>query len=160
AVGEAALHFVTIAELRLGAQACSKVAIGTCSSRPFVTPLAFRGTTPALGSMPVTTAKWFAALRLPGPVPEGFGVEYDDDPALFGQILLQRVDAGLDVVGLDPVVREQHRQVSDIGVGGGVPDRSGTCRARRALGQVGDLLLGGLVAGDLTDHISYRHLPA
>src|ERR1700722_5107928 len=38
-----------------------------------------------------------------GPIPDGFGVDYHDDPASFGQVTLQLVDACLNVVGLDSV---------------------------------------------------------
>src|SRR6202044_195630 len=94
------------------------------------------------------------------PVPDGFGVDYHDDPASFGQIMLQLVNACLNIVGLDSVLREQHWQILDIGVRGEVPDRAAPHSTRRALGQRGDALFGGLVSGDLADHVSHRHLPA
>ena len=48
------------------AHACSKVAMGICSSPPFTMPVSLRCTTPALASIPVRTTKWFAAVRCPG----------------------------------------------------------------------------------------------
>jgi hypothetical protein len=93
-------------------------------------------------------------------VPDGFGMDYHDDLALFGQLLLQRSGSGLDIFSPNPVVPEQHRQVSDISVAREFPDRTGTRCARGCCSQGRDLLLGGLTSGDLADHIGDRHLPA
>jgi len=55
-------------------------------------------------------------LTLPRPVPDGFGIEQNDRFPSRGQLLLQRAGRGLDLVGVDAAVREQDRQVPDIGV--------------------------------------------
>ena len=83
-----------------------------------------------------------------------------DDLALLNQGLFQAGGAGLDVVGGDPVMPEQQRQVPDIGIARWLPDRPGTHRARCAFGQGGDLAFGGLMTGQLTHYIGYCHLPA
>src|SRR5208283_3241356 len=76
------------------------------------------------------------------------------------QIPLQRVDVGVNVGGLDSVVPQQRRQVAVAGSAGGAVDRSGVASAGHVRGRGGDLGLGGLVAGDLADHVGHRHLAA
>src|SRR3984893_10871420 len=115
---------------------------------------------PCSGVYPGDDDEVVRGVSVAGPVPDGFGVDDHDDAASFGQIMLQLVDACLNVVGLDSVLLEQYRQIPDIGVCGEVPDWAAPHSARRALGQRGDALFVGLVSGDLADRVSHRHLPA
>src|SRR6185437_1403142 len=99
------------------------------------------------------------SVPLPGPVPDCFGIEDDDDLVVSPQLARHGGGIGLNVVGSDPVVPQQYRKVGDIGGARWLPNRLVTRCARCVFGQSDHLLFGWLASRNLADHIGHRHFP-
>ena len=97
------------------AQARSKVARETRSLRPVLMPLSLRCTKPGAGIDAGDHHDMVVVATVTSCVPDRLGVDGRDHLVLSGQILLEAPDGRLPQRGLHAVMRQQDRQVCDVG---------------------------------------------